>query len=805
MSSTGHLDFNDDFLRAMELIDSGSNIFITGKAGTGKSTLLRHFLSSTQRKVVVVAPTGVAALNVGGQTIHRLFNFPASVTADLPNEPRYYPGRNGRVLKSLEVLVVDEVSMVRADLLDAMEAALRRFGPSPGEPFGGVQMVFVGDPYQLPPVVMDAEEAHFRSRYSTPYFFSSDAVRRLIFEIVQLEKVYRQRDDAFVALLNSIRTGEATQGDFDRLNERYLPAFEPPDDEFWITLTTTNLMAQRVNEHKLEALDGTLLTHQAVAWGDIDDADKPVGDSLAYKVGAQVMLLTNDPGNRWVNGSLGVVAASLVADGKTVVTIELVDAGTVDVQAHTWEVTRPVVTDGRLSYDVVGSFTQLPFKLAWAVTIHKSQGATLDRVVVSLGRGTFADGQLYVALSRCTSLPGLVLKSEVKAHHVKVEREVTRFLARSTAAAAEAEGYAFVGVLTTGVSRFDRVIEIGVVIDRDGQITEHSTLLNPMRDIGDSAERYQIAASDVSMAPTFAEAWPWLARRMDGCVIVAHGLPLVQTMMEREVELSGLRVDLGLGVDTHEHVKRDLPQAAEATGFNVSPNAGALDRARATAAVFRWIGDVGDITSPYRPQEEGLMPGRILSRDEIDNHDTRNLNGALAYSDHVAFILNPLLDIDEAQTRLQQAAFALGVSPDIVVEVHQRSLAAIVQAAARDGNTSEVERSHIEYAASVLMLSAPSLHAAPAAPSIEASLQPGARVCFTGTVLDPQGASVSKEELHWLADDAGLVAVTSVSKTKCDVLIAADASSMSSKAKKAREFGKPVYSASEFYSWLSRT
>lgn len=804
MTTTEDLDFNDQFLRAMELIGDGSNLFVTGKAGTGKSTLLRHFLATTNRNVVVVAPTGVAALNVGGQTIHRLFSFPASVTAELPNEPRYYPGRNGRVLKSLEILVVDEVSMVRADLLDAMEAALRRFGPRPGEPFGGVQMILVGDPYQLPPVVLEGEEGHFRSRYSTPYFFSSDAVRTLDYEIVQLEKVYRQRDDEFVALLNAIRTGEARQDDFDRLNQRYLPDFEPPDDEFWITLTTTNLMAERVNARKLEALGGILLTHQARLWGDIEETDKPVGDSLHYKVGAQVMLLNNDAGDRWVNGSMGVVAGSKTTDGKAVVAIDLVDGDVVEVEPHTWAVTRPVVTDGRLSYEVVGSFTQLPFKLAWAVTIHKSQGKTLDRVVVSLGRGTFADGQLYVALSRCTSLPGLVLKSEVKGHHVKVEREVTRFLARSSATETESDGYAFVGLLTTGVSRFDRVIEIGVVIDRDGDISEYSTLLNPMRDIGDSADTYGIAASDVSMAPTFAEAWPWLARRMDGCVIVAHGLALVQTMMEREVELSGLRVDLGLGIDTHEYVKRDLRQAAEAAGVVMPLNAGALDRARATAVVFDWMGEAGDVTAPYRPRGEGQLPGRILSRDAQQVASVSSDRADLAYSDQLTLALNRLVDPDEAQDHLRRLAIDLGLEPHDVAQVHERSLAAITHAAGRDGKTSENERAHIEHAAAVLGLAAPTLGDAALRVTIDDALQPGARVCFTGSIVDPEGASIGKEELHWVAEHAGLTPVKTVSKTRCDVLIAADASSMSSKAKTARDYGKPVYSAVEFYAWLRR-
>lgn len=805
MAAAGNLDFNEQFLRTLKLIEAGSSVFLTGKAGTGKSTLLRHFLDTTDRRAVVVAPTGVAALNVGGQTIHRLFSFPSFVTADFPNEARYYPGRNGRVIKSLEVLVIDEVSMVRADLIDAVDNALRRYGPHPGEPFGGVQMIFVGDPYQLPPVVLGAEEDYFRSRYATPYFFSADAFRELPYEIVQLEKVYRQRDDEFITLLNAVRTGEATVAEFARLNDRYLPDFEPPDDEFWITLTTTNAMAETVNDRKLSGLASPLLIHHAHEWGEVEPADKPVADALHYKVGAQVMLLNNDSDDRWVNGSVGVVTGSGTVDGKTQVDVELVDGGTVEVQPHTWDITRPVLTESGLSYDVAGSFTQLPFKLAWAVTIHKSQGKTLDRVVVSLGRGTFADGQLYVALSRCTSLSGLVLKSEVKAHHVKVEREVTRFLARSSRAAAAREGYAFVGVLATGTSRFDRVIEIGVVVDREGEVEEYSTLLNPMRDVGNAAGELGITASDLSMAPTFAEAWPWLARRMGGCVFVAHGLPLVQTMMEREVELSGMRVDLGLGIDLQAQLRQGLGFAASATGLVLPEHAGALDLARATAAVFATLDFSATVTTPYLPGEEARLPGRIQSRNTDASTGGPTDDPALAYADLVTLLANQDCDETEAQQTLRRFAHEFSLGGELVNRIHVEALDAMVQAAARDGVTTDVERARISHAAEVMDLPHPRLGAGSDIGSVDDCLIWGARVCFTGSSVDLDGVTIERPELHAIARRFGLEPVDSVTKGACDVLIAADASSMSGKAKKARQYGKPVHSLEEFLQWVSRS
>lgn len=796
------LDFNDELQRASALLEAGESVFITGKAGTGKSTLLRHFLDTTERRAVVAAPTGVAALNVGGQTIHRLFSFPSTVTADFPSSDDYFPRRNHKVLSSLETLVIDEVSMVRADLLDAVDAALRRFGPVPGQPFGGVQMVFVGDPYQLPPVVAGSEEAHFRSRYSTPFFFSADTFKDLDYQLVELQKVYRQHDDAFIALLNAVRTGDADQAVFDQLNERYQPDFEPPNDEFWVTLTTTNAMADTVNEKRLNALPTPLQTHYAESWGAIEDTDKAVPDALHYKVGAQVMLVSNDSADRWVNGSMGVIVDSAISNGETVVTVDLLDGERVQVGPHEWELTRPVVNDGRLTYDVVGRYRQLPFKPAWAVTIHKSQGKTLERAVVSLGRGTFADGQLYVALSRCTSLPGLVLKSEVKRHHVKVEREVTRFLSRSRGETRQADGYAFIGVHATGITRTDRIIEIGIVIDRgEDDVEEYSTMVNPLRDIGRSSTEYGISPTDLEMAPTFAEAWPWLARRIDGCVIVAHGLPLLQTMIEREAENTGLKVDLGLGIDTNELRRQPLEAAAEAAGMRLEGTHTALDLARATRAVLN-SGEVPSTlaTVPYQAGLDSRGLARIQSRDNLTL--TRRGEGVDAYSDVVAHALSGGAPAARIAADLAEAAAEFELTGSQVARAHRQALDAMVAAAARDNMTSPAERDAIMRAADALGLPRPEIEEQ-AGEGIGSVLVAGARVCFTGAATDLAGEPIDRPELHEIAERHGLVPVTSVTQKKCDAVVAADASSMSGKAKKARDYGKPVFSVHDFLTWAS--
>ena len=802
------IEINAEFQRALDLLNAGCSVFITGKAGTGKSTLLRYYLERTNKATVVAAPTGIAALNVGGDTLHRVFGFSPSVTPEFVASDRYKPRAETRgLLGAMETLVVDEVSMVRADMLDAMDTALRRFGPVPDTPFGGVQMIFVGDPYQLPPVVSESEEQFFRTYYPTPFFFSADALRELSFQIVELDKIYRQRDDEFISLLNAVRTGDANQAVFDALNTRYDPEFHPPEDQFWVTLTTTNKDADRVNKNAVDALPGELNVHHAVTTGDVQDNEKAVPDELEYKVGAQVMLVNNDHGGRWVNGSMGVVTDTFIEDDERCVLVQLRDTGEeVAVFPHTWDVTRPVLVGGKITYEVVGTFRQLPFKPAFAITIHKSQGQTLERAIVSLGRGTFADGQLYVALSRCTSMDGLVLRSEVRGHHVKVEREVTRFLARYRGDMEVPDGWAFIGAHTTGVTRHDRVIEIGIIVQRpDGEIYEYSTTVNPMRDIGRSAEEYGISATDVEMAPTFAEAWPWLARRIDGCVVVAHNLPLLQTMMEREAEASmaGARIDLGLGVDTAQFVRGDLHEAATAIGHPLPTQPHALDLARATREIFMSVTpDNLPAVAGYHPRYEARLPGRIQSRDVLAPAPFGG--GSLAYTDAVMQAATSRLDESDAQVALQGYARRFDVTDDEVDAIHVHVMNTLVSAAHRDRVVSLTERETLLRAARILRQPEPNLPAASTSTNIANVLAPGVGVCFTGSAVSLDGRAMERPELHALAEECGLKPVKSVTKKGTAAVVAADAASMSGKAKQARDFGIPVFSVEDFLRWAQQ-
>ena len=430
--STGRIEINPEFARALELMEAGGrNLFVTGKAGTGKSTLLDHYRANARRTPVVLAPTGVAALNVRGQTVHRFFGFGIDATPEKVHASRRKPRRPDMYAK-LATVVIDEVSMLRADLLDCIDVFLRKHGPRRGAPFGGVHMVFVGDLYQLPPVVAGDEREIFRSLYETPYFFSARALAGVEPDVVELEKVYRQKDGAFVELLNRIRNDSVDDEDVARLNGRLDPGFDPPDDAFYVHLTATNRNADRINEGRLASLPGRAAVSRAEVSGDFGREYYPTATELSFKKGAQIMMLNNDAEGRWVNGSIGAIESvgrRREGGGEPRLSVRLRDGGDlVEVNPHTWELFRFTLADGAIVTEPVGRFTQLPFRLAWAVTIHKSQGKTFDRIVVDLERGAFAAGQTYVALSRCTSFEGIVLKRPIARSSIRADWRIRKFL-----------------------------------------------------------------------------------------------------------------------------------------------------------------------------------------------------------------------------------------------------------------------------------------------------------------------------------------------------------------------------------------
>jgi hypothetical protein len=419
------IELNDLFTRALELVDgSGRNVFITGKAGTGKSTLLQYFRQHTAKKIVVLAPTGVAAINVGGETIHSFFRFKPDVTAENVKKIKFRKGQKN-IYKGIDAIVIDEISMVRADLLDCVDRFLRLNGTDKRLPFGGLQMIFFGDLYQLPPVVAGREKDIFKGHYASEYFFDAKVFRELEIEYLELEKVYRQKDGRFVGLLNAIRNNSAGEAELAELNGRYDPGFAPRGDYF-ITLTTTNKMAAEINGLHLSGLPGEERVFTGEMSGEFDSRQLPTEVELKLKAGAQVMLLNNDPMRRWVNGTLGKIKSIKGEE----IEIELRDGREETVTPFEWQMFHFQLDreSGRLEAEVVGSFRQFPLKLAWAITIHKSQGKTFDDVVIDVGRGTFAHGQLYVALSRCTSLRGIVLKKPIKKQHIIMDWRVVKFI-----------------------------------------------------------------------------------------------------------------------------------------------------------------------------------------------------------------------------------------------------------------------------------------------------------------------------------------------------------------------------------------
>lgn len=414
--------------QVLNFLHAGSeHVFLTGNAGTGKTTLINTFKSESDKNIVTVAPTGVAAVNAGGETIHSFFGFPPNTTV----EKAIYEAKKTRKAKlynSLEILIIDEISMVRADLLDAIDIFLqtvRRHKIS----FGGVRVIMVGDLHQLPPVVTNYEREAIFAVYKSPYFFSSQCFQKLISglykQIVffELKTIYRQTDKKFIDILNRVRTNSVEESDLDTLNSCLVDS-ESLDD--YILLTTINDTADKVNEIKLNEIPGVLHVYHAQSIGEFQEKQAPAAKELRLKTGAKVMLLNNDPDNRWINGTVGTILK--VMDDEVMVKLQNGEIETIG--PHTWTAykTKFLESENKIESIEVGSFKQLPLRLAWAITIHKSQGKTFEKVAIDFGRGAFAHGQVYVALSRATKLSGLKLLRPLNKDGIIVDVDVLDFL-----------------------------------------------------------------------------------------------------------------------------------------------------------------------------------------------------------------------------------------------------------------------------------------------------------------------------------------------------------------------------------------
>lgn len=406
------------------------NIFLTGKAGTGKTTFLHRIRQESPKRMVVVAPTGVAAINAGGMTIHSFFQLPFGPF--LPgnsrdaSRQRHFSGEKIRLIQSLDLLVIDEISMVRADLLDAIDDVLRRYRDR-SRPFGGVQLLMIGDLHQLPPVVKDEEWYLLREHYQTAYFFGSRALRETDPVAIELKHIYRQSDDAFIELLNKVRDNQLDDAVLATLNSRYVEHFQPQPDEPYITLTSHNASAHEINAQKLDALDQPVQTFKAEVQGDFPAYAFPADEFFECKKGAQVMFVKNDMARekRYYNGKIGKITG--FHDGAIVVRCPG-DDDEIEVLPSEWTNVKYTLNEQtkEVGEEVVGSFTQYPLKLAWAITIHKSQGLTFERAIID-AQAAFAHGQVYVALSRCKSFEGIVLRSRIGPSSVRTDQVVKNY------------------------------------------------------------------------------------------------------------------------------------------------------------------------------------------------------------------------------------------------------------------------------------------------------------------------------------------------------------------------------------------
>lgn len=754
-----------EFESALESIRSGNHVLITGKAGTGKSTLLRTYLESlAHENILVTAPTGVAALNIDGFTIHRSFGFrPGMYPDDLKPGGKWQPGaRVTSVLKAVEVLVIDEISMVRADLFDMVDIALRRIRKS-DELFGGVQLVLVGDLLQLPPVVTNHEAELFNSRWDTPYFFSSHCFKGLSLTSITLTTVWRQTDDEFIEVLNQVREGSVGDSALGVLNARVDPGFRAPGD--WVTLASHRRTVEKINYERLGELESPRFVSVAEFEGQTDSNSFSGSEELHYAVGARVMTITNDSAGLFVNGSFGTVVAAS-ADSISVHldhNDEVVNLG-----KHTWEVKRPSMDSGALSSEGVGTIRQFPVILAWAITIHKSQGKTIPKLFINLAGGTTTDGQFYVALSRGVDLDNLKFSTPVEHRHIRANNSLVRMIRREVTPQASTSRLVFLSFAGVSFGISDHIARVHAIILEDGrQVANFGSWINPMSDLGEFGRSNNVPSGGLAMAPTLRDFWPLLLRQAAGGIIIGDELPMLERAVRHQEK--GMELALGTGYDITE--------------FNIAP-VGADVIARCQSMVDAYSRDPFNITH-----------GQVVPHADLETE------GAVfipRWAQHSPMLLDPAraTDSDNAWAAFSGGHTTMLDEAELAETAELLSAWAISRGFWNQEQYEEVQERARRAGLRNVDIDAPSEEVQ----NISELLVAGTRIAFTGR-NHLLGGPADDARLIQLCRDRQLEYKTSVSKSRCDVLIAGDPASMSRKAQNAREYGKPIISQVDFEDW----
>lgn len=790
MEPTLAMIVTEDFERALAAVDAGQSVFITGKAGTGKSTLLRHIRRLyDDRDLAVVAPTGVAALNVDGRTIHDVFKFRPGLTSDLIEYRA--PSR----LKTVDMLVIDEVSMVKAPLMDMMSLALSR-SKKEFVPFGGTQTLFIGDLFQLPPVQDFRSEDPEMEGYATPFFFSSQSFRQLDVSTIELTKVFRQKDASFVELLNRLRDGTFESEHLENLNQRVnaplLPQDNGPDAEIVVTLASTNDYVNAYNLEKLAELPGKVFTFPATVTGIIDTKTSgKFGELklLKLKIGAQVMLQVNQQG--YVNGTMGTVKRI----AKDVITVEVPElSAEVKVYPYRWETYEAKRVDGRVVKERVGTFTQFPLKLAWAVTVHKSQGKTFERVVYDCGK-TFEAGMAYVALSRCTSLEGLRLTQPVERKHIRVHPSVVRFYKKATVARRSLEDspVAYVGTVATGADRYRKLAEIAVLrYERGKEVVRLSTLIQPERDLSE-AVLAGISATDLSLAPTLTEAQPLIALALSGAVVV--GTHTEEVLEKLHFPTAFVNEGIGIDIDVPYSGRSDKRPSAMEIAEGVARQFGGMPEKKK-----RQYRVVPFESAGWKPEGSPY----IFSRDSLSPaaqfYELAMAGGERPWSKDVVMGYAVGL-IGHPDTRLSDTIDRI---PDLIDHDKAASLVnVLLERAKEDKIITAFEKDFLDRLKTAFKCRLEDVSVGDFREKV--SLKSGMRVYVSGG----PGSSGSKLEglvkadIKAMCSHAGLIFKSKFQKkTKIDVLAVADLSNVGAGSfEKARKWSIPVISWEELVDW----